>query len=335
MLTHTSSDGAVHRTFATVDPNAAHEYVRQTFAEHQMTVDSPAGLRFRLDSAITPAVTVGRMAYGTRARIAGPAMRECYHVNLLVSGRCTVEQANRRASFSAERNQSGVVFGPDAPVLIDWSADSAQYHLKFSRRVFEEHAAKLAGHTALSPIDFELTFALDNPTGQALCSSVAFYYHQLSCAGGLANMRPVQRELESALMTQVLLVAGSDLTPELVCLDEPVPALRISDVIDHIRRYPLEDLSVADLARLAGTSARTLQSGFRKSVGNTPSEFVRNVRLDGARGDLLAGNGDTVSDIATRWHFFHLGRFSQQYRQRFGESPSSTFRSRRPIALPA
>lgn len=32
----------------------------------------------------------------------------------------------------------------------------------------------------------------------------------------------------------------------------------------------------------------------------------------------------SVTDFATKWGFFHLGRFSQQYRQRFGILPSQT-----------
>lgn len=328
------SAGAVHRTFKTTDPDAAHEYVERTFAEHEMAVDGRGGIRFRLDSAVTPTVTVGRMAYGKRARIAGPAMRDCYHVNLLVSGSCAVEQSGRRAGFGAGADRRGVVFGPDEPVLIDWSADSAQYHMKISRRALEEHAAKLAGRPVVAPIEFGLTFPLSDAAGRSLCSAVSFYYQQLSQEGGLATMRAVQRELESALMTQVLLVARSDLTPTLNRTAEDRDAdARIRDVMDYVRAGAQDDLTIADLARVAGVTARTLQSGFRRSAGVTPSEFIRNVRLDGARGDLLAGNGLSVSDIAGRWHFHHLGRFAQQYRQRFGDSPSQTLRSRAATAI--
>jgi len=35
----------------------------------------------------------------------------------------------------------------------------------------------------------------------------------------------------------------------------------------------------------------------------------------------------TVSAVAHRWGFAHLGRFASAYRARFGESPSVTLRS--------
>jgi AraC-like DNA-binding protein len=35
----------------------------------------------------------------------------------------------------------------------------------------------------------------------------------------------------------------------------------------------------------------------------------------------------SVTDVAFKWGFTHLGRFSQEYKRRYGELPSSTRRS--------
>jgi AraC-like DNA-binding protein len=41
----------------------------------------------------------------------------------------------------------------------------------------------------------------------------------------------------------------------------------------------------------------------------------------------MAGGGEaSVTDIALRWGFNHLGRFSQLYRERYGEKPLATLR---------
>ncbi len=68
---------------------------------------------------------------------------------------------------------------------------------------------------------------------------------------------------------------------------------------------------------------RTLQKYFYASYGMGPTEYFRIRRLNGARADLLSG-GETVSRVALRWKFAHLGRFSGRYKAHFGESPRET-----------
>ncbi|WP_025778245.1 AraC family transcriptional regulator [Brevibacterium sp. VCM10] len=322
-----SPHSARHRSLSTRDPDRAHSYVEEAFAEHRLMVDRSSRLRFRLDTAEAQSVTVGRMAYGTRIRIAGPEMRDCYHVNLLVSGKCTVAQNGTTSTFSADRGVSGVVFGPDTPVFIDWSEDCSQYHLKLPRAAFEAHAARLAGHSSAAPIDFNLTFSLGTSAGRSLLSSVTHYYSQLACEGGLATMPQVQRELESALMTQVLMVAQSNLTPRLF-RDVPLRSeTGVSAIIDYVDQNAAEELTIEGLAARAGTTARSLQTAFRKAVDMSPTEYIRHVRLGRARQDLLAGDAGSVSEIAQRWQFHHLGRFAESYRRRYGETPSRTLRT--------
>jgi AraC-like DNA-binding protein len=51
------------------------------------------------------------------------------------------------------------------------------------------------------------------------------------------------------------------------------------------------------------------------------------VRLEAVRKELRALERDdegTVSSVAHNWGFVHLGRFAAQYRDRFGEPPSTT-----------
>jgi transcriptional regulator GlxA family with amidase domain len=65
----------------------------------------------------------------------------------------------------------------------------------------------------------------------------------------------------------------------------------------------------------------------RRYVGGSPTAHLRRVRLDRVRAELSAARpGTTVSDVAYRWGFTHLGRFAGAYAKRFGEPPSTTLR---------
>ena len=65
---------------------------------------------------------------------------------------------------------------------------------------------------------------------------------------------------------------------------------------------------------------------FRKSLGIGPGAFIRQQRLHGVRRELLVGNPEsrTVKQLAIEWGFLHMGHFSRNYRELFGETPSET-----------
>ena len=86
-----------------------------------------------------------------------------------------------------------------------------------------------------------------------------------------------------------------------------------------------QPLSLADVCREAGCSARALQIAFRQHAGQGPMEFLRELRLDRVRAELQAAATQTgVRDVAEKYGFLHLGHFAAQYRARFGERPSDT-----------
>ena len=91
-------------------------------------------------------------------------------------------------------------------------------------------------------------------------------------------------------------------------------------------------VSLAELCRIADTSARTLQYAFRDHYGVSPQVYHRSRRLSAVNQVLRQrwARETTVTDVALNHGFWHLGRFSQAYKVRFGESPSETL-ARRPV----
>lgn len=86
---------------------------------------------------------------------------------------------------------------------------------------------------------------------------------------------------------------------------------------------------IDDMCIAACTSLSTLERVFREVFGVTPRRFLTLRRLAGVRNELLNGDPDhSVTEVATRWGFFHLGRFAQEYAQLYHERPSQT-RARR------
>ena len=99
----------------------------------------------------------------------------------------------------------------------------------------------------------------------------------------------------------------------------------LKKALDLVEADPARAWAVGEIASACGVPRRTLQRHFRRFVGRTPTQFVRDLRLDKARKELVrALDPVSVTEIAGRCDFNHLGRFAAQYRERYGESPSAT-----------
>lgn len=87
-------------------------------------------------------------------------------------------------------------------------------------------------------------------------------------------------------------------------------------------------LALEDIAKASGTSARCLHTMCKKAFGVGPMTWLRDIRLDAARKELIYGTRCSITDVATAVGFTHLSRFSAYYKARFGELPRHTFASR-------
>jgi AraC-like DNA-binding protein len=102
----------------------------------------------------------------------------------------------------------------------------------------------------------------------------------------------------------------------------------VTSIEDIVRSHLDQPLHLSDLCRIASVTEHSVRSAFRRVYRATPSRYLREIRMSEARKALLApdSNDLTVTDVAMRFGFYEIGRFSVNYRLRFGESPSTTLR---------
>ncbi|KPX39610.1 Transcriptional regulator, AraC family [Pseudomonas syringae pv. helianthi] len=132
----------------------------------------------------------------------------------------------------------------------------------------------------------------------------------------------IRQGIRDAVMLQVLELVTPDQVPPL----NPTARKRM---VDRARDYTLahldEPLSILDVCNHIGTSRRKLQYCFQETLGINPVAFLRTLRLNAARRELRESpRTELVQTIAARWGFWHLSRFSSDYRTLFGETPSQT-----------
>ncbi len=96
----------------------------------------------------------------------------------------------------------------------------------------------------------------------------------------------------------------------------------LAKALDYIEEHLEEPIRIATLCEIAGASRSTLERSFRGEFATTPLAYVRARKLDAVRRELVASDAP-IADIAVRYGFYHLGRFSASFCEQFGVLPSN------------
>ena len=96
--------------------------------------------------------------------------------------------------------------------------------------------------------------------------------------------------------------------------------LQLANCLHFMDSHLEAPLHLADLARAAGMSERSLSRSFHSALGQSPIEYLLNVRLQRAEELLLAGP-TPISQIAFEVGFGDANYFTRQFRKRRGLSP--------------
>jgi len=95
---------------------------------------------------------------------------------------------------------------------------------------------------------------------------------------------------------------------------------------DILRAKSGETLYMAELCAAVGATYWTLRDCCLEYLGMSPKRYLWMRRMNLVRRALSSADAGktTVTEIATNYGFWELGRFSVAYRSLFGESPSTT-----------
>lgn len=98
---------------------------------------------------------------------------------------------------------------------------------------------------------------------------------------------------------------------------------RVNLAIDHIVSHLAEPLRLRDLARVAMLSAFHFHRVFQAIVGETPTDFVKRLRLEKALWLMSHSRSMSLTAVALECGFTSSSDFSRCFKQRFGVPPSS------------
>lgn len=101
-----------------------------------------------------------------------------------------------------------------------------------------------------------------------------------------------------------------------------LPAWRLRHVVDYIDANLDQDLTLAELAAIAGFSVSHFKPLFKAATGVPVHRFVLERRVEHARARLLENDGASITQIALETGFSHPSHLARCMRRLLGVSPS-------------
>ena len=103
----------------------------------------------------------------------------------------------------------------------------------------------------------------------------------------------------------------------------------VLDIQEQLYKHMDAKICIADLAKEYSVTERTLQNSFNSLFGFTPKHFLQLMKLNHVHHELRESSSteSSVSRIAMKWGFTHMGSFSQYYTDLFGQNPSETLKN--------
>ena len=140
------------------------------------------------------------------------------------------------------------------------------------------------------------------------------------------GLQMMTADYKNYIIKALLLAQESNYTAAQSGMTESNEPAYIRKVKNYIIERAHTDICAEDFQAIAGVSKSKLYQEFQQYYGTSPMLYLRQYRLQQVYKVLSAGQQPNVSisKLAYDWGFNHLSRFSQAYREEFGESPSET-----------
>ncbi|XPP27808.1 MAG: AraC family transcriptional regulator [Leucobacter sp.] len=312
-------------TEESTDPDDAVEIVSRKFTPHRIDAE---GEHFRLTArtGLIDGVGLHHIGYGSPVTIAATPLRERHLVCIPLWGKAILEIGDQHWFCDPK---TPMLLPPDRDFRLHWLDDSPQFVVSIPNERIERVAAAMFGEPGAA-IPLPPTFTLSSEAGRALTTELTLAHDDINSGVSGAFPAFLARNVAEGLVARILLGA----TESRRTSGSPVSAPHRSQTklvtafLERIASSDSLDSSPLRIAEQLRVPLRTLQENVQRELGMSLAEALRRNRLRAARSMLLQADPTrcSVTEIAMRCGFRHLGRFSVEYREAFGEKPSETLR---------
>ena len=305
-----------------------HEQIARLVNPHRITVLAhPDRLNVEFSGIRDEDISFLHIQYGATVDVKPDESREYFFIQTTMEGSSLVL---RGAEECPAPESYTLVVSPDRPYRMRIAAGTKRMVVGIRVAALERHLAHLCGH----PLDAPLVFAPDRNSSTV----THVWFGHIRNLYSLFKLNPTSYENEmcrrhhnDATCTLLLNLFLHNYSEVLSRGSTKASSRRCRMAMEFMRDNLCRGTTVADVAGYVGMSVRALQVAFQRYHSVTPSQMLRNLRLDAVRAALEhADDSNTVTGILLDHGVSSTGHFAAQFRKRFGVTPWDVMQANRP-----
>ncbi len=311
--------------FKTTNPEELQSIISQKFTTIEQV--EPMGKEFLVDYR---AYAVGQLIF-TRDKfpygisvIPIPGEKWLF-LEIPLNGQLQPKYRGKDISFD---HNSTYLITSDEPIHYKFQGNANHTTVGIDKQMLNAYAQKLVNGQQEREFRFHPQFLWTTPEAASFRRYLEFISQELVRGRSLFNSPFIATEIQNTIFSMLLSLSDNNYLPLETQLEEACLPTYVRQARDYIEANLGFPISLADITAAAGVHVTTLLKGFKHYYEISPIAYLKLKRLEAAHRTLLAAEPLTtsVTEVATKWGFFHLGRFARDYRQLFGELPSETLK---------
>jgi AraC-like DNA-binding protein len=276
----------------------------------------------RYNGVYFPGMWLGYIHYGVGVTARISPLRDDFWIQIPLQGHLA-------SSLGVQCDRTrGVISSPVDVHIVKSEQPTARLSVSIHGDALTRQLALLLDDLPVAPLQFRPEIELGQGYGRSLARVLRCAALELERDGWLGDPVIASR-FEEFVMTGLLLSQPSNYWHALRKRARPIAPRDVRRALEYLHENVAEPITLGDVVRECGVPGRTLLKHFQDFKGVSPMRYLRNLRLQHARESLQAGRVARVGDVVSHLCFGHAGRFSIEYRRRFGESPSRTLAKRK------
>lgn len=323
-LAITVSDRGVELLSGTHDVDEVFDLAARSLRPHRLKVKPGQRMRASMHGLIIGSANLSRMSFEAPVTLTPVGSNtEQYRVVLPVAGRA--EYTYGRDSVVLKPGFP-TVLGPHRASTYDLGPGFDNVTLRLPRSRVEAAATALWPTAPVDTVEFAMGVHERFDAVLRLTEAIA----EMSMLPDSPGRARLIRQMEG-LIAETLLLSHMNTASAGAAADAADAASRqVRDAMDYMLDHIAEPITMAHAAAAAGVSLRSMQAGFAKITGTTPTRWLRHQRLERAYARLRDSEPQnvTVASIAMESGLFHLGDFSTHFKAQYGRSPSQVLGKR-------